>query len=154
MAMTRAQLRRATIIAQCKAAKNKPIERARVRQFMQPITAAFHEIMSGHVSVDDQGIPITRLAHNDQYESLPACINGFVCAMSRLLPELDMRPLQWVSSDLEKGKLMSLKKAQAARKLLSEIEDGLCKKTWNEISSAVDTTRIEIEFERLGVIKN
>lgn len=36
MAMTRAQLRRAAIIAKCKAAKDKPLERRRVKSFIQP----------------------------------------------------------------------------------------------------------------------
>ena len=47
MAMTRAQLRRAAIIAQCKAAKDKPLERRRVKSFMEPITKAMQHILQG-----------------------------------------------------------------------------------------------------------
>lgn len=151
MAMTRAQLRRQAIIAQCKAAKDKPIERRRVKSFMEPISGAFAQILQGSVDVDDNDIPITRLPHNDEYEALDACIEGFVCAMARLLPDLNLDPLRFVASDLRKGKMMSTKKAQAAKRLLDEIEDRMCKCTWNEIARAVDTTRIEIELERIGL---
>ena len=130
MAMTRAQLKRAAIIAQCKAAKDKPLERRRVRSFMEPIT---------------------RLPHNDKWEALDACIEGFCCAMGRLMPDVDLGPLYFVASDLRKGKLMTPAKAQAAHRTLKIIEDRMTTYTWNEVSSAVDTTRIEIEIERLGL---
>ena len=119
MAMTRAQLRRAAIIAQCKAAKDKPLERRRVKSFMEPITKAFASILQGSVEVDDNNTPITRLPH--------------------------------VASDLRKGKLMTVAKARKAWETLQIIEDRMTRCTWNEVSNAVDTTRIEIEFERLGM---
>lgn len=151
MALTRAQLRRAAIIAQCRAAKDKPLERRRVRSFMQPITEAFSQILQGAVTCDENDVPITRLAHNDNWEALDACIEGFVAAMARLLPDVDLDPLRFVASDLRKGKLMTVKKAQSAWKTLRFIEDRMTKCTWNEVARAVDTTRIEIEFERLGI---
>lgn len=151
MAMTRAQLRRAAIIAKCKAAKDKPLERRRVRSFMEPITSAFASILQGSVACDDNDIPITRLPHNDQWEALDACIEGFVSAMSRLFPDIDMNPLRYVASDLRKGKLMTTAKAKAAWHTIRIIEDRMTKCTWNEVASAVDTTRIEIEMERLGL---
>jgi hypothetical protein len=151
MPMTRAQLRRAAIIAQCRAAKDKPLERRRVRSFMEPITRAFALISQGVVEVDDNDTPITRLPHNDNWEALDACIEGFVCAMARLLPDIDLDPLRYVASDLRKGKLMTVKKAQSAWQTLRIIEDRMTKCTWNEVSRAVDTTRIEIELERLGI---
>lgn len=151
MAMTRAQRHRAAVIAQCKAAKDKPLERRRVRSFMEPITNAFASILQGSVTCDDNDIPITRLPNNDQWEALDACIEGFVCAMTRLFPEIDMNPLRYVASDLRKGKLMTTAKAKAAWHTIRIIEDSLTKCTWNEVASAVDTTRIEIEIERLGL---
>lgn len=151
MAMTRVQLRRAAVIAQCQAAKNKPLERARVRSFMEPITSAFNQIVQGSVDVDENDIPITRLPHNDNWEALDACIEGFCAAMARLMPDVDLTPLRYVASDLRRGKLMSVKKAQTARRVLTEIEDRMTKCTWNQVASAVDTTRIEIEMERLGL---
>lgn len=151
MAMTRLQRHRAAVIAQCKAAKDKPLERRRVRSFMEPITRAFATIMQGSVEIDDNDIPITRLSHVDEWEALDACINGFVSAMERLLPDVNLDPLRWVSSDLAKGKLMSYKKVLAARQVLNVIEDRMTKCTWNEVARAVDTTRIEIEMERLGL---
>lgn len=151
MAMTRAQLRRAAIIAQCKAAKDKPLERRRVRSFMEPITKAFSNILQGSVEVDQNDVPITRIHHNDSWEALDACIEGFVSAMGRLLPDVDLDPLRHVASDLRKGKLMTVAKAQAAHRTLKTIEDRMTTYTWNEVSSAVDTTRIEIEIERLGL---
>ena len=151
MAMTRAQLRRAAIIAKCKAAKDKPLERRRVKSFMEPITKAFASILQGSVEVDDNDTPITRLPHNDSLEALDACIEGFVAAMGRLLPDVDLDPLRHVASDLRKGKLMTVEKAKRAWAVLQIIEDRMTKCTWNEVASAVDTTRIEIEFERLGL---
>lgn len=44
MAMTRAQLRRAAIIAKCKAAKDKPLERRRVKSFIE----AYHQGDAAH----------------------------------------------------------------------------------------------------------
>src|SRR5574343_909327 len=99
MAMTRAQLRRAAVIAQCKAAKDKPLERRRVRSFMEPITKAFQHILQGSIECDDNDIPITRLPHNDNWEALDACIEGFVCAMTRLFPDIDLNPLRYVASE-------------------------------------------------------
>lgn len=151
MALTRAQLRRAAIIAQCKAAKDKPLERRRVKQFMEPITTAFQQILHGSIEVDDNDIPITRLPHNDQWEALDACIEGFVCAMARIMPDVDLGPLRYVASDLRKSKLMTAAKAKAAWETLRTIENRLTKCTWNEVARAVDTTRIEIEMERLGL---
>ena len=151
MAMTRAQLRRAAIIAKCKAAKDKPLERRRVRSFMEPITNAFASILQGSIEVDENDTPITRLPHNDKWEALDACIEGFCCAIGRLMPDVDLGPLYFVASDLRKGKLMTPAKAQAAHRTLKIIEDRMTTYTWNEVSSAVDTTRIEIEIERLGL---
>lgn len=151
MSLSRVQLRRQAIIAQCRAAKDKPLERRRVRSFMEPITRAFASIMQGVVEVDDNDIPITRLPHNDNWEALDACIEGFVCAMTRLLPDVDLDPLRWVASDLRKGKLMSPEKAKQAYRTLKLIEDRMTKCTWNEVTRAVDTTRIDIEMERLGL---
>lgn len=151
MAMTRAQLRRAAVIAQCKAAKDKPLERRRVRSFMEPITTAFNSILHGSIEVDENDVPITRLPHRDDWEALDACIEGFCCAMGRLMPDVDLGPLYWVASDLRKGKLMTAAKAQAAYRTLKLIEDRMTTYTWNQVASAVDTTRIEIEIERLGL---
>ena len=71
--------------------------------------------------------------------------------MGRLMPDVDLGPLYFVASDLRKGKLMTPAKAQAAHRTLKIIEDRMTTYTWNEVSSAVDTTRIEIEIERLGL---
>ena len=152
MAMTRAQLRRAAIIAKCKAAKDQPLERRRVKSFMEPITKAFASILQGSVEVDDNNTPITRLPHNDRWEAIDACVEGFVAAMGRLLPDVDLDPLRHVASDLRKGKLMTVAKARKAWETLQIIEDRMTRCTWNEVASAVDTTRIEIEFERLGLM--
>lgn len=151
MAMTRAQLRRAAIIAQCKAAKDKPLERRRVKSFMEPITKAMQHILQGSVEVDQNDTPITRISHADSWEALDACIEGFVSAMGRLLPDVDLDPLRHVASDLRKGKLMTVAKAQKAMQTLQVIEDRMTRCTWNEVARAVDTTRIEIELERLGL---
>ena len=151
MAMTRAQLRRAAIIAKCKAAKDKPLERRRVKSFMEPITKAMQHILQGSVEVDQNDVPITRIHHNDSWEALDACIEGFCCAMGRLMPDVDLGPLRHVASDLRKGKLMTVAKARKALETLQIIEDRMTRCTWNEVSSAVDTTRIEIEIERLGL---
>ena len=67
------------------------------------------------------------------------------------MPDVDLGPLYFVASDLRKGKLMTPAKAQAAHRTLKIIEDRMTTYTWNEVSSAVDTTRIEIEIERLGL---
>lgn len=151
MAMTRTQLRRQAEIARFKAGKNKPLERRRIQAFMSPITNAMNQILSGEIDVDENDVPITRLNHLDGWEAFDECINGFVAAMARAIPDVDLNPLRYVSSDLRNGKMMSQKKAIAARQTLRVIEDRLTKCTWNELTSAVDTTRIEIEMERLGL---
>lgn len=142
MAMTRTQLRRQAEIARYQAGKNKPLERRRVKSFMEPITKAFASILQGSVEVDDNNTPITRLPHNDRWEA---------AAMGRLLPDVDLDPLRHVAPDLRKGKLMTVAKARKAWETLQIIEDRMTRCTWNEVASAVDTTRIEIEFERLGL---
>ena len=67
------------------------------------------------------------------------------------MPDVDLGPLYFVASDLRKGKLMTPAKARKAWETLQIIEDRMTRCTWNEVASAVDTTRIEIEFERLGL---
>ena len=47
--------------------------------------------------------------------------------------------------------LKNVAKARKAWETLQIIEDRMTRCTWNEVASAVDTTRIEIEFERLGL---
>ena len=70
MAMTRAQLRRAAIIAKCKAAKDKPLERRRVRSFMEPITNAFASILQGSIEVDENDTPsCSSLSHPGKLQS-------------------------------------------------------------------------------------
>lgn len=152
MAMTRMQLRHATAVARYQASKNKPLERRRVQSFMSPITRAFNQMMTGEADVDAKtNLPITRLAHNDEWEETHKCINGFVAAMERLMPDLDLGPLRWVSSDLVKGKLMNPAKVMAAKRTIKAIEDRMIHCTWKQVTDAVDTTRIEIELERLGL---
>ena len=46
---------------------------------------------------------------------------------------------------------MTVAKARKAWETLQIIEDRMTRCTWNEVASAVDTTRIEIELERLGL---
>lgn len=151
MAMTRTQLRRQAEIARYQAGKNKPLERRRVQAFMAPITNAMNQILVGEIDVDDNDVPITRLNHTDGWEALDECLNGFIAAMERAIPHINLDPIRFLSSDLSKGKLMTPKKAQRARECLRWIEDALIRCTWNELTSAVDTTRIEIELERLGL---
>jgi len=151
MAMTRQQLHHQAACARYQAGKNKPLERRRVQSFMSPITRAFNQIVTGETDVDANDVPITRLAHKDEWEETHACINGFVAAMERLFPDVDLGPLRWVSSDLMKGKLMSEKKVIAAKRKLKEIEDRMIKCTWQQVVDATQTTRIEIYMEQLGI---
>lgn len=152
MSLTRQQRHHMAAVARYHASKNKPLERRRVQSFMSPITNSFNQMMTGEVDADamtDQ--VITRLAHKDEWEETYKCINGFVAAMERLFPDLELGPPRWVSSDLVKGKLMNPAKVIAAKRTLKEIEERMIKCTWQQVTDAVDTTRIEIEFERLGI---
>lgn len=154
MAMTRTQLRRQAEIARYQAGKNKPLERRRVQAFMEPITRAMNQILAGEVDVmvvDGKEIPVTRLNHLDDWAAFDECLNGFIAAMTRAIPDVDLDPLRWVSSDLRNGKLMSQKKAVIARLKLREIEDRLTKCSWIELTGAVRDTQIEIELECLGL---
>lgn len=151
MAMTRQQLHNMAAVDRYNAGKNKPLERRRVQSFMSPITRAFNQMMTGETDVDAvTAIPITRLSHKDAWEETHLCINGFVAAMERLLPDVDIGPLRWVSSDLIKGKLMNPAKVLAAKRTLKEIEDCMVKKTWQQVMDATQTTQIEIHMEQLG----
>lgn len=152
MSLTRQQRHHLAAVARYQAGKNKPLERRRVQSFMSPITRAFNQMMTGEVDADattDQAI--TRLAHKDEWEAIDACINGFVAAMERLLPDVDMDILRWVSSDLRKGRLMKEKKVVAAKRKLKEIEDRMIKCTWQQVLDATQTTQIEIAMEQLGL---
>lgn len=152
MSLTRQQRHHMAAVARYQAGKNKPLERRRVQSFMSPIVNSFNQMVTGEVDADaatDQAI--TKLAHKDEWEETHKCINGFVAAMERLLPDVDLDPLRWVSSDLTKGKLMSEKKVLAAKRTLKEIEDRMIKCTWQQVVDATQTTRIEIYMEQLGI---
>lgn len=151
MAMTRLQLKRAAAVAAAKAAKDKPLDRRRVKAFMEPITKAFALMLQGDVMVDQDDIPITRLPHNDQWEPIDACIEGFVCAMKRVMPDIDFSPIQYVSSDLRKGKLMTPQKAKKAYDVIRMVEDRMTKLTWRQVADATNTTMIDIKMEELGL---
>lgn len=151
MPMTRAQLRRQAVVAKSKAARSKPIERRRVRQFMKPITSAMNQIMQGSVDCDDTGIPITRLDHIDEYAALDECIEGFASCIESLMPGFDVSPLRHIASDLRKGKLISRKKAVRAFEVTRQIEDQMINYTWEQVHDAANKTMIEIELERLGL---
>ena len=150
MAMTRQQLRNKAACAKFEASKSKPLERRRVQSFLSPISKSLNQMMTGEVdAINDRAV--TRLAHNDDWGNTDECINGLLAAMERLFPDIDLSPLRWVSSDLTKGKLMSEKKVLAAKRKVKEIEDRLIRCSWKQVIDAVDTTRIEIELERLGI---
>jgi hypothetical protein len=152
MSLTRQQRHHLAAVACYQAGKNKPLERRRVQSFMSPIVNSFNQMMSGEVDADaitDQ--VITRLAHKDEWEETYKCINGFVAAMERLFPDIELGPLRWVSSDLVKGKLMNQAKVLAAKRTLKEIEDRMIKCTWQQVMDATETTRIEIYMEQLGI---
>ena len=152
MAMTRRQLQHQAAVARYQAGKNKRLERRRVQSFMSPITRAINQMITGEADVDaETDMPITRLAHNDEWEETHKCINGFVAAMERLMPDVDLDPLRWVSSDLMKGKLMSEKKVLAAKRTLKAIEDRMICCTWDQVMDATRATQIEIELEKLGL---
>lgn len=153
MGMSRVQLRRQAEIARFNAGKNKPLERRRIKAFMEPITRAMNQLMSGEIDADENDIPITRLNHTDTWEAFDQCLNGFIAAMDRAIPDVDLDPLRWVSSDLRNGKLMSQKKVIAASHKLREIEDRLTKCTWNDLVSSIQTTQIQIAFEQNGIYK-
>lgn len=151
MAMTRAQLRRQAIIAKAKAAKHKPLERRRVRSFMEPVTRAFSQILQGVVEVDDNDIPITRKSDDDEWHALDECIEGFIAVIKRLMPDVDTCPLHYVASDLRNGKAMTAKKARNAWETLRTIEDKMTRYTWQQVSDAANTAMIENELEQLGL---
>jgi len=151
MSLSRAHRHHLAAVARYQAGKNKPLERRRVQSFMAPITKAFNQIVTGETDVDANDVPITRLAHKDEWEATHACINGFVAAMERLLPDVELDPLRWVSSDLMNGKLMSAKKVMAAKRVLKKIEDRMIKCTWQQVMDATKTTQIEIAMENLGL---
>jgi hypothetical protein len=139
--------------ARYEASKNKPLSRRRVQSFMSPITITFNQMMTGEVFADaDTGLAVTKLPDkDDNWEETHKCINGFVAAMGRLMPDVDLDPLRWGSSDLVKGKLMNEKKVLAAKRKLKEIEDRMIRHTWAQVMDAVKTTQIEIAMERLGL---
>lgn len=152
MTLSRQQRHHLAACARYNAGKNKPLERRRVQSFLSPITRAFNQIVTGETDVDAvTSIPVTRLSHKDAWEETHLCINGFVAAMERLLPEVDLDPLRWISTDLEKGKLISEKKVLTAKRILKEIEDRMVKKTWQQVMDATQTTQIEILVENLGL---
>lgn len=151
MTLSRQQRHHLAACARYNAGKNKPLERRRVQSFLSPITRAFNQIVTGETDVDAvTSIPVTRLSHKDTWEETHLCINGFVAAMERLLPEVDLDPLRWISTDLEKGKLISEKKVLTAKRILKDIEDRMVKKTWQQVMDATQTTQIEIHMEQLG----
>ncbi len=152
MSLTRQQRHHLASCARYNAGKSKPLERRRVQSFLSPITRAFNQIVTGETDVDAvTAIPITRLSHKDAWEETHLCINGFVAAMERLLPDVDLGPLRWVSTDLEKGKLISEKKILSAKRILKEIEDRMIRCTWQQVMEATQTTQIEIHMEQLGL---
>lgn len=152
MPMSRQLLRHKALVARYHAGKNKPVERRRVQAFMAPITLEFNRMLTGELDVSaDSELPITRLSHNDSWEETHKCINGFVEAMERLMPDIDLSPLRWISSDLEKGKLMTEKKVLAGKRTLKHIEDRMIRCTWEQVKEATRTTQIAIKMTQLGL---
>jgi len=152
MAMSRQQLRRQAIIARYHAGKDKPLERRRVQSFLSPIASAFNKMMSGMIEVDAAtDLPITRLSHNDEWQEVHKCINGFVVMIERLLPDIDVAPLRWVSSDLQKQKLMAPAKVLRAKRIMQTIEERMTRCTWRQVIDAVRDTEIEIQLELAGI---
>lgn len=151
MAMTRQQLRLQTMRDRAKAAKHKPLERRRVRAYMEPVTRAFAMILQGVVEVDDNDVPITRLSSDDEWHALDECIEGFIAVVNRLMPEIDTKPLHYVASDLHNGKAMNPKKARAAWETLRAIEDNMTRYTWQQVIDATNTTMIEAKLEAAGL---
>lgn len=152
MTMTRSQLRHQANIARFQAGKHKPPTRKQAQAWLAPIRKAMIELQTGYVDAY-KGYAITRIHWSDNdFARIDYCINGFVCLIDRLLPEISTEPMKRISKKLENGVLLAPAEIDAALVLLKQVENRLIDFKRDTLIDAANTEITRIEFERLGLV--
>ena len=113
---------------------------------------AFAEMKTGETDAI-RGYAVTRIDHLDDYARTDWAINGFVAVMERLLPDLDVAPLNKVSVKLANGVPLEQREVDAGLGVLARAEDGLIRVPRQTIRDAVLTEQIGIEMASLGILE-
>lgn len=151
MTMNRAQLRHQANIARYKAGKQKPPTRKQSQAWLAPIRKAMIELQTGYVDAY-KGYAITRIHwSDDDFARIDYCINGFVCLIDRLCPEISTDPMKRISKKLANGVLLVPAEIDSALVLLKQVENRLIDFRREVLIDAANTEITRIEFERLGL---
>jgi len=128
------------------------LTRRYVRLWLAPMRKAFSEMKTGETDAI-RGYAVTRIDHLDEYARTDWAINGFAAVMQRLLPHLDLAPLNRVSVKLANGVPLCQRELDAGLAVLSRTEDGLIRVPRQTIRDAVLIEQIGIEMASLGILE-
>jgi hypothetical protein len=150
--MTKSQLRHQANVARFNSGKQKPPTRKQAQAWLLPIRKAMIELQTGHVDAY-KGYAITRIHwSDDDFARIDYCINGFVCLIDRLCPEISTEPMKRISKKLANGVLLVPSEIDSALVLLKQVENRLIDFRRDVLIDAANTEITRIEFERLGLI--
>jgi hypothetical protein len=150
--LSRQQLRVLSAKARYLADKAKPPTRKQAKTWLAPIRDAIAEMRTGEVDAI-RGYAVTRLHTGDDYARIDYCINGFLCLIERLMPDVDLAPLKTISSRLANGVPLTLELLDNSAGILNQVEDRLIKIARRELVDAANLEQMICEVERLGLDK-
>ena len=128
----------------------KRMIRRQVDGWFLPIRSALREMLSGEVD-SIRGYAVTRLHNGDEYERVDWCIAGFVGALSRIFPDLDLSPMTKLQRLLAAGTPIHAEDVHKALALLKSLETPLIKEDWHRIKACLTTEMLSIEFSEMGM---
>lgn len=152
MTLSRQQLRVLTAKARYLADKAKPPTRKQAKTWLSPIRDAIAEMRTGEVSAI-RGYAVTRLHTGDDWARTDHCINGFLCLIERLMPDMDLTPLRTVSNRLANGVPLTIELLDHCAAILNSTEDRLITIARRELIDAANLEQMICEVERLGLDK-
>lgn len=150
MALSRQQLRHLSAQARYSADKAKPPTRRQAKTWLAPIRDAIAEMRTGEVDAI-RGYAVTRLHTGDDWARVDHCINGFLCLIERLMPDVDLDPLRTVSKRLASGVPLTLELLDSCVKILNAVEDRLITISRRDLIDAANLEQTICEVERLGL---
>lgn len=152
MTLSRQQLRVLTAKARYLAEKAKPPTRKQAKTWLSPIRDAIAEMRTGEVAAI-RGYAVTRLHTGDDWARTDHCINGFLCLIERLMPDVDLVPLKTISGRLANGVPLTLELLDSSAAILNQVEDRLITIPRRELVEAANLELTICEVERLGLDK-
>lgn len=150
MPLTRQQLRQAAARARYLANKAKPPTRKQAKTWLSPIRDAIAEMRTGEVDAI-RGYAVTRLHTGDDWARIDHCINGFLCLIERLMPDVDLDPLRTVSKRLANGVPLTVDLLDSCAAILNVVEGRLITIARRDLIDAANLEQTICEVERLGL---